>query len=106
MIFKRMTTIKSIKFFIMIIAVTVMIATQIQVIKAADCNPALLASCLPAAMNPKIKASPECCTNFKAQQPCFCGYLKDPRNNFDSPGTKNIAATCGVTIPAKCPLPV
>ena len=82
-----------------------MIATHIQVAKA-DCNPLLLISCLPSINDPSIPPPPQCCTNLKAQQPCFCQYLKDPdyKKYLTAPGAKKVADTCGVTIPTKCPM--
>lgn len=92
------------KFMITVITIAVIISAEIRVAKSADCNPAALAVCLPSITDPSIPPVPACCTNLKAQEPCFCEYLKNPiyAKYINSPGAKKVAATCGVTIPTHC----
>ena len=82
----------------MIIGV-VIIATHIQVAKA-DCNLNSLISCFLAINDPIITPPPRCCTNLKAQQPCFFQYLKDPDyKKYLTAGAKIVADACGLVFP-------
>ncbi|PKI69942.1 non-specific lipid-transfer protein 2-like [Punica granatum] len=70
---------------------------------AVTCVASELASCLPAMTSPAAPTT-ECCTKLKEQQPCLCGYLKDPtlRMYWSSPNAKKVANTCGIPYPIKC----
>jgi hypothetical protein len=45
---------------------------------AADCNIAQLVVCKEAVMDGS-KPTAACCSVLRAQEPCFCEYLKDPK---------------------------
>lgn len=85
------------------VVVVAVVLAEMQVANAADCNPLALSPCLPAVQNPSINPSDACCGALKAQQPCLCGYLKDPAlaPYVNSPGAKRVSAVCGVPTP-KC----
>ena len=102
------------RFFLALFAVAVMAATMplsealtaeavvLSQAQAAEvtCDPTELILCLK-----KFGASPsqECCNKLKEQEPCLCGYEKDPKlkHYFDDPDAKIFALKCGVLLP-KC----
>ncbi|MBA0655475.1 hypothetical protein Goklo_007955, partial [Gossypium klotzschianum] len=45
--------------------------------EAVTCNPAELSPCIPA-LESSSAPSRDCCSKLKAQQPCLCGYIKNP----------------------------
>ncbi|XVF31573.1 hypothetical protein REPUB_Repub17cG0002300 [Reevesia pubescens] len=69
---------------------------------AVTCDPSQLSSCL-ASLTSSTPPSPTCCSKLKEQQPCLCGYLKNPalKQYVNSPNAKRVANTCGVATP-KC----
>ncbi|XVE78681.1 hypothetical protein DITRI_Ditri13aG0166600 [Diplodiscus trichospermus] len=69
---------------------------------AVTCVATELSPCLPAITSP-APPSDLCCGKLREQQPCLCGYLKDPsfKQFIDNPRTKVVASTCGVSYP-KC----
>ncbi|MBA0879797.1 hypothetical protein Goshw_027858 [Gossypium schwendimanii] len=70
--------------------------------EAVTCNPGELAPCSPA-LTSSTPPSSACCSKLKAQQPCLCGYIKNPslKQYVNSPNAKKVASTCGVPYP-KC----
>ncbi|KAK2986774.1 hypothetical protein RJ640_010999 [Escallonia rubra] len=76
---------------------------QVSVTKAVTCTVAELASCTPAFTSPTLPPSKECCSKLMEQQPCFCGYLRDPalKPFIGSPNARRIVNACSVPIP-KC----
>ncbi|KAL8532052.1 hypothetical protein ACS0TY_008599 [Phlomoides rotata] len=82
--------------------VAMLVAVAFEAVTA-DCNPTELSPCL-AAITGGQSPSADCCSKLKAQQPCFCTYLKNPalQQYVASPNAKKVAGICGVTIPAKC----
>ncbi|MFS7973432.1 putative bifunctional inhibitor/plant lipid transfer protein/seed storage helical [Helianthus anomalus] len=69
---------------------------------AATCNPQDLLPCA-TFLSSGAPPSAACCIKLKAQQPCFCGYTKNPSlgKYINSPNAKKVASACGVAIP-KC----
>ncbi|CAM0870979.1 unnamed protein product [Alopecurus aequalis] len=70
--------------------------------RAAACDAAQLAVCVPA-ITTGAKPVPQCCTNLKEQRPCFCQYAKDPKYGryIKSPNATKTLQSCGVPVP-KC----
>ncbi|XP_057809420.1 non-specific lipid-transfer protein 2-like [Salvia miltiorrhiza] len=70
---------------------------------AVTCNPMELMPCF-GPITTGAAPTTQCCTNLKAQQPCFCQYKNDPefKDYIDSANAKKLAATCKVTIPTDC----
>ncbi|KAG5623643.1 hypothetical protein H5410_008861 [Solanum commersonii] len=46
--------------------------------------------------------SQDCCARLKSQQPCICGFMKDPnlKQYVNSPNARKVAGQCGVSIPS------
>lgn len=86
---------------ISIVIVLAMITAEVEVTKAIQCNISSLYVCLPVIKDPSLEPTADCCTNLKAQQPCFCTFLQDPKNKpfFNSPGAKKLSSACGVPSP-------
>ncbi|WCJ25326.1 Bifunctional inhibitor/lipid-transfer protein/seed storage 2S albumin superfamily protein [Euphorbia peplus] len=82
-------------------AIMVAIFSEIHMSEAVTCDVMQLVSCAPA-MSSDVPPPSSCCSNLKAQQPCFCGYMKDPslKQYISSPGAKRVAKDCGIAIPA------
>ncbi|KVI04649.1 non-specific lipid-transfer protein 2-like [Cynara cardunculus var. scolymus] len=83
-------------------ALLVMLLAGSQVTRAVTCMATELAPCAPA-ISSSSPPSELCCSKIKEQQPCLCGYLKNPslRGYVTSPNAKKVATTCGVPVP-KC----
>ncbi|XP_057968783.1 non-specific lipid-transfer protein 2-like [Malania oleifera] len=81
--------------------VVLMLMGEAQVTRAASCNPVQLSPCL-GAITSSAKPSGLCCARLKEQQPCLCGYLKNPslKQYVNSPNAKRVAATCHVPSPS------
>ncbi|KAJ9562348.1 hypothetical protein OSB04_007508 [Centaurea solstitialis] len=75
---------------------------RIQKANAATCNPQELLPCA-GSLSSGAPPSVACCSKLKAQQPCFCGYLKNPSlgQYINSPNAKKVVSACGVSVP-KC----
>ncbi|KAI3500152.1 hypothetical protein L1887_35969 [Cichorium endivia] len=90
---------KALSFIAMCVLVMV-VMDNVQMTNAATCNAQEL---LPCAVFLVSGATPSvaCCSKLKAQQPCFCEYVKDPRvgQNINSPNAKKIVSACGVSFP-------
>ncbi|WCJ25330.1 Bifunctional inhibitor/lipid-transfer protein/seed storage 2S albumin superfamily protein [Euphorbia peplus] len=85
------------------LAVAVMvlvILSELHMSDAANCNISQLRSCAPA-MSSNATPSRGCCNNLIAQQPCLCGYMKDPslKQFVSSPGAQRVSKFCGISIP-------
>ncbi|MFX6534964.1 hypothetical protein ABTP16_18945 [Acinetobacter baumannii] len=83
-------------FLVALVAVLVVASTT----EAATCNPTALSPCA-GAITSGTPPSASCCSNLKAQQSCFCSYLKNPalQPYINSPNAKKVAAACRVSIP-------
>nr|CAB3497307.1 unnamed protein product [Digitaria exilis] len=69
---------------------------------AASCSVGQLAVCAPA-IESGSKPSSGCCSNLKAQQSCFCQYIKNPSlgRYVNSPNARKTLTSCGIT-PPRC----
>ncbi|CAN6302600.1 unnamed protein product [Urochloa humidicola] len=67
---------------------------------AATCNAGQLSVCLPA-ITSGSKPSAGCCSGLKAQQGCFCQFVKNPAvgRYVSSPNARKTLAACGVAVP-------
>ncbi|GJZ96200.1 non-specific lipid-transfer protein 2-like protein [Tanacetum coccineum] len=88
--------------FIVLCAFVIVLLGNGQKTNAQTCNPQELMPCA-AFLSSGAKPSMACCSKLKAQQPCFCGYMKNPSigQYINSPNAKKVASACGVPIP-KC----
>ncbi|WP_369599535.1 MULTISPECIES: non-specific lipid-transfer protein [Klebsiella pneumoniae complex] len=66
----------------------------------ATCNPTELQPCAEALRSGSAPSS-ACCSKLKAQSPCICGYLSDPRLKPYTGRARQVAASCGLPFP-KC----
>ncbi|OWM84645.1 non-specific lipid-transfer protein 2-like [Punica granatum] len=85
------------------VAVLLLAAAAAPKAVAVTCDAKELLACLPAFEGSPTPSS-ECCSKLKEQQPCLCGYLKDPnlKKYWGSPKAKTIADACGVPYPPQC----
>ncbi|KAG6581741.1 hypothetical protein SDJN03_21746, partial [Cucurbita argyrosperma subsp. sororia] len=81
--------------------VLVAILTGAHVGEAVSCNPTELSPCLSAITSAGARPTVACCRKLKQQQPCFCGYLKDPRFKpyVQSPRARMVASICHIAVP-------
>ncbi|KAG8373752.1 hypothetical protein BUALT_Bualt11G0057700 [Buddleja alternifolia] len=86
----------------LLVAMVVVLVAEVHETAAANCVPTELSPCL-AAITGGSPPLPQCCSKLREQQPCFCGYHKNPalKPYVESPNAKKVAATCGVAVP-KC----
>ncbi|KAI0488919.1 hypothetical protein KFK09_028758 [Dendrobium nobile] len=65
------------------------------------CSPSQLSSCAGPILNGTPPSS-TCCSNLKAQQPCFCQYRNNPALSpyINSPNARKVATYCNVSIPS------
>lgn len=77
-----------------------LVSGPLYVAEAVDCNVIELLPCLPAITTP-APPTEECCAKLKEQEPCLCGYLKDPQYSkyISLPGAQKISTACGVPFP-------
>ncbi|KAL8532050.1 hypothetical protein ACS0TY_008597 [Phlomoides rotata] len=83
-----------------LVAMLVAVAVAFEA-EAPGCNQLELIPCIPAILEGK-SPSTNCCSKLKAQQPCFCTYLKKPGLQQYARNATKVAGICGVTFPAKC----
>ncbi|KAJ6867294.1 non-specific lipid-transfer protein 2-like [Populus alba x Populus x berolinensis] len=97
----RSLKMKMASFFMVVTVVTAMLLAEAQVSQAQTCNPGQLSPCLGAIMS-STPPSTTCCSKLKEQEPCLCGYLKDPslKQFVSSPGATKVARDCGVPYPS------
>nr|XP_043608140.1 non-specific lipid-transfer protein 2-like [Erigeron canadensis] len=92
----------STKVFSIVLLSTFMLVLMNQVpgSEAANCNYMDLMVCAGAISSPQPPSS-DCCAKVKEQQPCFCGYLKNPtlRQYVTPDAAKRVATQCHVAIP-------
>ncbi|KAG8373754.1 hypothetical protein BUALT_Bualt11G0058000 [Buddleja alternifolia] len=83
-----------------LVAMVVVLVVEVHETTAVTCNPVALSPCM-SAMTGSSQPSAECCSKLREQQPCFCGYMKNPmlKPYVDSPNAKKVAATCGIAAP-------
>jgi hypothetical protein len=43
-----------------------------------------------------------CCSNLRAQEPCFCQYARNPAYSsyINSPNARRTLASCGIAVPS------
>ncbi|KAK8518897.1 hypothetical protein V6N12_012136 [Hibiscus sabdariffa] len=85
-----------------VVALTVtMLLGETRTTETVTCDPTQLAPCMPALLS--LDPSIECCRKLREQQPCLCGYMKDPAFSqfVTNPASKTIASICNVPWP-KC----
>ncbi|KAK8626973.1 hypothetical protein V6N13_134602 [Hibiscus sabdariffa] len=77
----------------------VLFSGETRMAEAAVCDPKQLSPCVPALVT--VAPSAECCGKLKEQQPCLCGYIKDPALGqfVKNPNAKKVAAICKVPWP-------
>ncbi|KAL4582502.1 hypothetical protein LXL04_007052 [Taraxacum kok-saghyz] len=88
--------------FVVLSVLLMMLLNNVEKSNAATCNPQELLPCA-AFLSSGAKPSVACCSKLKAQQPCFCGYAKNPSlgQYINSPNARKVASACGISIP-KC----
>ncbi|CAI9752981.1 unnamed protein product [Fraxinus pennsylvanica] len=59
------------------LAVVVLLLGELHETEAVNCSPLELSSCAEAIMM-SLPPSGACCSKLKEQEPCLCGYIKDP----------------------------
>ncbi|PWA36240.1 lipid transfer protein [Artemisia annua] len=71
------------------LAILVMVLATPKVAFSATCSVNSLKPCLPA-FTSSSPPTASCCTTLKQQQPCFCGYIKNPslKQYVNSPNAK------------------
>ncbi|XP_038904866.1 non-specific lipid-transfer protein 2-like [Benincasa hispida] len=76
--------------------------TGARLAEAVTCSTMELSPCI-GAFTSTAPPSAACCSKLKEQQPCFCGYIKNPKLGayVKSPRAKTVISTCGVSFP-KC----
>lgn len=84
----------------LVLVLVVAAATLTGGASAATCNVVQLTPCA-GAISSGSKPSPACCSNLKAQQGCFCQYIKNPSlgRYVNSPNAKKTLTSCGISLP-------
>jgi curli biogenesis system outer membrane secretion channel CsgG len=84
----------------LVAVLVVLAATAAETASAASCNAGQLAACAPA-ITAGARPSASCCSNLKAQQGCFCQFVKNPTYGryINSPNARKVVASCGVSVP-------
>ncbi|EMS52279.1 Non-specific lipid-transfer protein 2G [Triticum urartu] len=83
-----------------VVAVMLMLVVLAPGKARAACEVTQLAMCASAILG-GTKPSGECCGNLRAQQGCFCQYVKDPNygHYVNSPHARETLQTCGIALP-------
>ncbi|CAN4083177.1 unnamed protein product [Withania somnifera] len=86
--------------FVAVMLVVALVCDQQGTSEAASCDATQLSPCL-GALQSGSTPSQACCSRLKSQQPCLCGYAKNPsfKQYFNSPNARKVAGQCGVSIP-------
>ena len=87
---------------LMVMVVLVLSGVELpRMAEAVTCSPLTLSPCA-GAISSSSPPSSLCCQRLKEQQPCLCGYLRNPslRQYVNSPGAKKVASACGVPTPS------
>ncbi|KAA0064174.1 non-specific lipid-transfer protein 2-like [Cucumis melo var. makuwa] len=86
----------------LLVVAIVALLTGARVAEAVTCNTMQLSPCI-GAITSTAPPSTTCCSKLREQQPCFCGYMKNPSlgGYVKSARAKAIISTCGVPLP-KC----
>ncbi|KAF7136174.1 hypothetical protein RHSIM_Rhsim08G0083800 [Rhododendron simsii] len=85
-----------------LLAMMMALQGEVPVVEAATCNAVELSPCL-AAITMGAPPSQACCDKLKEQEPCLCGYIKDPNLGrfVNSPNAIKVQKSCGIPAP-KC----
>ncbi|KAL4281236.1 hypothetical protein GQ457_03G003820 [Hibiscus cannabinus] len=77
----------------------VLFSGETRMAEAAVCDPLQLCPCMTALVS--MAPSAKCCSKLKEQQPCLCGYIKNPAfgQYVKNPKAKKFAAICKVPWP-------
>ncbi|KAL4383722.1 hypothetical protein GQ457_15G015400 [Hibiscus cannabinus] len=88
--------------FVALCVVVVVFSGEIGTTEAVTCDPTQLSPCSQA-FTSSAAPSPACCSKLKEQQPCLCGYIKNPslKQYVNNPNAKRVASSCKVPYP-KC----
>ncbi|AQK64778.1 nonspecific lipid-transfer protein precursor [Zea mays] len=83
------------------LALALIVAASAGGAAAQQCSAAQLAACAPAI----ISGSPptaSCCSNLRAQEPCFCQYARNPAYSsyINSPNARRTLTSCGIAVPS------
>ncbi|KAG7564007.1 Bifunctional inhibitor/plant lipid transfer protein/seed storage helical domain [Arabidopsis suecica] len=91
----KFTTLVCITFIVVLVSFLAPINSVIQA-----CDKIEITGCIPAILYGD-KPTPECCGKMKAQQPCFCDFIKNPVFNkyVTSPQARAILKFCGIPYP-------
>ncbi|PON36571.1 Bifunctional inhibitor/plant lipid transfer protein/seed storage helical domain containing protein [Trema orientale] len=87
---------------VVVVSAAMVILSEVPTAEAVNCSPFQLIWCLPA-ITRGTRPSDLCCTKLDEQEPCLCGYIKNPnlQQYVNSPHARDVSATCGVPYP-KC----
>ncbi|GMI74625.1 Tracheary Element Differentiation-related 4 [Hibiscus trionum] len=83
-----------------VVMAVVMFSGETRTAEAVTCNPTELSPCMPA-FTSSADPSAACCSKLNEQQPCLCGYIKNPalKPYVDSPNAKRVASYCKIPWP-------
>lgn len=83
------------------LALVVVAATSAGGASAQQCTATELAVCAPAVISGSSPTA-SCCSNLRAQQPCFCQYASNPAYSsyINSANARRTLASCGIAIPS------
>ncbi|KFK26688.1 hypothetical protein AALP_AA8G280300 [Arabis alpina] len=84
----------------LVAAILLVTVVEIPVVEGVTCSPMALAPCA-AAMTSSSPPSATCCTRLREQQPCLCGYMRNPslRQYVSSPNAKKVSNSCRIPSP-------
>ncbi|XP_058186594.1 non-specific lipid-transfer protein 2-like [Rhododendron vialii] len=82
------------------LVVVLVVLEEARVTEAVTCNPMELSSCQ-GSFTSSAPPAAGCCVKLREQQPCFCGYKKNPSlgQYVNSPNARRVASACGVSYP-------
>ncbi|KAI4352189.1 hypothetical protein L6164_006463 [Bauhinia variegata] len=85
---------------VMVVVLVLLLEAPVMRVEAVNCDAYELSSCR-GAFTSNATPSDTCCQKLKEQQPCFCGYLKNPSigQYVNATRAKEVAAACQVAIP-------
>ncbi|XP_009599113.1 non-specific lipid-transfer protein 2-like [Nicotiana tomentosiformis] len=92
---------KTSTFLAMFLVLTLVLQGEFQASEAVTCSASQLSECVGAVTSSQAPSS-ACCSKMREQQPCLCGYMKDPslRQYVNSPNARRVANACGVAVPS------
>ncbi|XP_022895426.1 non-specific lipid-transfer protein 2-like [Olea europaea var. sylvestris] len=86
---------------VLYLVAVVLLLGELHVNEAVTCNASELNPCATAIAS-GLPPSAACCSKLWEQQPCLCGYLKDPalKQYVNSPNARKVVSSCGVPTPS------